>query len=172
MFEVNSIEEMTAELVLDRPGLEERCANYIANKNNPDHIQYECSELKRILSYTYGLVLYREQVMQIFEELGGFSREQSDSALRDLAKKKLSALSEIKSDFVAGNEEKGILGCQMHGLAESTAEQIFEKVCTAAPYSLRRLHAVACAALVYQMVWLKTHYGAELDEAKKALYEN
>ncbi len=166
LFEVNSIEEMTAELVLDRPGLEERSAKYIANKNNPDHIQYECSELERILSYTYGLVLYKEQVMQIFEELGGFSREQSDFARREASKNKISALSEIKGDFVYGNKEKDISGCQANGLEENVAKGIFEKVCAAAPYSFTRLHGVACAVLVYQMVWLKVHYESEFDSVK------
>ena len=166
LIEVNSIEEMTAELALNRPGLEERCAKYIVNKNNPDHIQYECSELERILSSTYGLVLYKEQVMQIFEKLGGFSREQSDFARRDASKKKLSALSEIKDDFVNGNKEKGISGCRANGLEENTAKQIFEKVCAAAPYSFTRLHGVECAVLVYQMVWLKVHYESEYNIVK------
>ena len=120
----------------------------------------------RSTNNAYGLVLYKEQVMQIFEELGGFSREQSDFARRDASKKKLSALSEIKDDFVNGNKEKDIPGCRANGLEENTAKQIFEKVCAAAPYSFTRLHGVACAVLVYQMVWLKVHYESEFDRVK------
>ena len=68
-----SLEDIIAGIALYRPGPMDFIPKYIAGKNDPDHIAYETGQLQPILESTYGCIVYQEQVMQIFQNLGGYS---------------------------------------------------------------------------------------------------
>ena len=159
--EVRSMEDLIARLSLDRPGLEERCCEYIKNKNNPDGIHYECQELESILAPTYGCIIYQEQIMQILAILGGFSPEESDLVRRGMSKRKMIFNETARHDFIQGNVEKGISGCVANGIREATAEKIFDDIWTAAVYGVNKAHSTAYALLAYRLAWLKHYYKEE-----------
>ena len=121
-----TIEEIAAQLALDRPGLEELRSEYIKNKNNPENVKYECPELEPILSSTYGCIIFHQQIERILSSLGGFSPEQSNLARRNMGKRKTSVREKDKHDFVYGNPETGISGCVANGISAETAEKIFD----------------------------------------------
>ena len=159
--EVKSMEDLIARLSLDRPGLEERCCEYIKNKNNPDLIHYECMELESILAPTYGCIVYQEQIMQILTVLGGFSPKESNLVRRGMLKKKMILNETARHDFIKGNDEKGIIGCVANGISEISAEKIFDDIWTAGIYSFNKSHSTAYALLTYRLAWLKHYYREE-----------
>ena len=163
--EVKSMEDLIARLSLNHPGLEERCCEYINNKNNPDGIYYECQELKPILAPTYGCIVYQEQIMQILADLGGFSPEESNLARRGMSKRKMVFNETARHDFIKGNVEKGISGCVANGISETTAERIFDDIWTAAIYGFIKAHSTAYALLTYRIAWLKLYYREEYMDA-------
>ena len=157
--EITSMEDLIARISLDRPGLEDRCSEYMTNKNNPDNIRYRSQELKPILEPTYGCIVYHEQLMQILSTLAGFSPEQSNLARRAMSKKQ--AYFELQSDFIKGNIEKNIPGCIANGISEELAEKIFDDIWTSAIYGFNKSHAAAYAILAYRMAWLKRYHKEE-----------
>ena len=159
--EVKSMEDMIARLSLNRPGLEERCAEYVKNKNNPDFIHYECPALESILAPTYGCIVYHEQIMQILISIGGFSPEESDLTCRSMSKRKMIFNETARHDFIKGNVDKGISGCAAIGISEPIATKIFDDMWTAAIYGFSKAHAAAYATLIYRMAWLKYYYREE-----------
>ncbi len=156
--EVKSMEDLIARLSLNRPGLEERCAEYIKNKNNPDGIHYECPEVESILAPTYGCIVYNEQIMQILTVLGGFSPEESNLVRRGMSKRKMLFNETARHDFIKGNHEKGIAGCVANGISETMATKVFDDIWTAAIYGFNKSHATAYALLTYRLAWLKHYY--------------
>ncbi len=81
-------EDVIAGISLYRPGPMDYIPEYIKGKNSKGPIEYDCPQLEPILSATYGVMVYQEQVMQIVRELGGYTYGQSDSVRRTMAKKK------------------------------------------------------------------------------------
>lgn len=153
------MEDLVARISLDRPGLEDRCSEYMTNKNNPDNIRYRCQELKPILEPTYGCIVYHEQLMQILSTLPGVSPEQSNLARRAMSKKQ--AYFELQSDFIKGNIEKNIPGCIANGISEELAEKIFDDIWTSAIYGFNKSHAAAYAILAYRIAWFKRYHKEE-----------
>ncbi len=159
--EARSMEDLIARLSLNRLGLEERCSEYIKNKNNPDFIHYECPELEPILAPTYGCIVYQEQIMQILVALGGFSPEESNLVRRGMSKRDFIFNKTARHDFIKGNVEKGISGCAANGISETTAEKIFDNMWISAIYGFNKAHAAAYATLTYRLAWLKHYYREE-----------
>ena len=108
-----NLEDIIAGLSLYRPGPMDFIPQYIKGKNNPDEIHYDCPELEPILKATYGCIVYQEQVMQIVRSLGGYTLGRSDLVRRAMSKKKASVMEKERQNFVYGNEEEGVPGCQV-----------------------------------------------------------
>ena len=83
-----SLEDVIAGISLYRPGPMDCIPKYIKGKNERDSITYECKELEPILEPTYGCIVYQEQVMQIVQELAGYTMGQADNIRRAMSKKK------------------------------------------------------------------------------------
>lgn len=159
-----TMNELMAYLCLDRRLPEELVERYVHNKNNPDCITYECPDLEPILDYTYGCLVYQEQVMWILQVLGGFSPEQSDLCRRALSKKQSSITEGMRKQFVEGATST-VPGYFANRIDEDTAVAIYDKLCYGAPYCFNKTHAVTETMMIYDMEWLNYYYSSEFQEA-------
>ena len=156
-----SIEDITAIIALYRPGPMESIPRFIACKQDPSLITYKHPALKPILSVTYGCIVYQEQVIQIFQQLGGYSLGQADMVRRAISKKKAKEIQKERHSFVHGDPERGIRGCIAGGIPETTAEAIYDEIYDFANYAFNKAHAVSYAVVAYQTAYFKCHYTKE-----------
>ncbi len=154
------LEDLIAGISLYRPGPMEFIPNYLKNRANPDKIEYLTPLLKPILEKTYGVIIYQEQVMQIFQNLAGYSLGQADLVRRAMAKKHLNELMAQKEKFIYGDIDKGgnIAGCQAHGIPPEVAAELFAQMESFASYAFNKSHAAAYAVVTYQTAFLKKYY--------------
>ena len=156
-----SIEDITAVIALYRPGPMDSIPRFIACKQNPKLISYKHPSLEPILSITYGCIVYQEQVIQIFQRLGGYSLGQADMVRRAISKKKAAQIQKEKDAFIHGDAERGIRGCVANGIPEKTAEAIYQEIYDFANYAFNKAHAVSYAVVAYQTAYFKCHYPRE-----------
>ena len=156
-----SIEDITAVIALYRPGPMESIPRFIACKHDPKLVTYKHPRLVPILSVTYGCIVYQEQVIRIFQELGGFSLGQADMVRRAISKKKAKEIEKERQAFVYGDAERGIKGCIANGIDEKTAQAIYDEIYDFANYALNKAHAVSYAVVAYQTAYFKCHYTKE-----------
>lgn len=160
-----NIEDVIAGISLYRPGPMDFIPKYIAGKQNPSGIVYDCKELEPILEPTYGCIVYQEQVMQIVRDLAGYSYGRSDLVRRAMAKKKASVMEKERQNFVYGNEAEGVKGCIANGISEQVANKIYDDMTDFAKYAFNKSHAAAYAVVSYQTAYLKVYYPVEFMAA-------
>ena len=160
-----SIDDIIAGLSLYRPGPMDFIPRYIKGKNNKNEVSYECRELEPILKNTYGCIVYQEQVMQIVQNLAGYTLGRADLVRRAMAKKKQDVMLRERKNFVYGNAEEGVKGCIANGISEQVANHIFDEMTDFASYAFNKSHAAAYAVVSYQTAWLKYYYPAEFMSA-------
>ncbi|MFQ7079477.1 MAG: DNA polymerase III subunit alpha, partial [Christensenellaceae bacterium] len=119
----NCLEDLIAGISLYRPGPMDFIPTYIRNKNHPEKIVYDTPLLEPILKNSYGVIIYQEQVMQIFQKLAGYSLGQADLVRRAMAKKHKDELMAQKDKFIYGDIDKGgnITGCAAQGIPADVA---------------------------------------------------
>lgn len=125
------------------------------------NIVYDHPKLKSILSTTYGILVYQEEIMMAVRELAGFSKGDSDTIRKAMGKKKIDIMNEYSKYFIYGSEEKNIPGCIKMGISESTAKMIWEKMVKFASYAFNKSHATCYAALGARTAYLACHYPVE-----------
>lgn len=155
------IEDLIAGISLYRPGPMDFIDKYCDGKRHSDSISYDHEKLKPILEPTYGCIVYQEQVMQIVQELAGYTLGMADNVRRIMSKKKPDALKAERERFIYGDEKLGIKGCIANGVDEKTAIKIFDELTQFASYAFNKSHAAAYATLAYQTAYLKYYYKAE-----------
>ena len=160
-----SLEDVIAGISLYRPGPMDFIPKYIKGKNEPDSISYVCPELEPILEPTYGCIVYQEQVMQIVQNLAGYTMGQADNIRRAMSKKKQYVIDAERQNFVYGNEEEGIKGCINNGISEKAANEIYDSMVDFAKYAFNKSHAAAYAVVSYQTAFLKFYYPVEFMAA-------
>ena len=148
-----SIEDLTAIVSLYRPGPMDNIPQFIANKHNPKAVTYKHPLLEPILSVTYGVIVYQEQVIDIFRQLAGYSLPQADNIRRAMSKKKHSVIEAERRAFIHGDEKQDIMGC--------VANEIYDQIIDFASYAFNKAHAVCYAVVAYQTAYLKCHYPRE-----------
>ena len=160
-----SLEDVIAGISLYRPGPMDFIPKYIKGKNEPESISYVCKELEPILEPTYGCIVYQEQVMQIVQDLAGYTMGQADNIRRAMSKKKQYVIDAERQNFVYGNEEQGIKRCIANGISEDAANQIYDSMVDFAKYAFNKSHAAAYAVVAYQTAYLKYYYPVEFMAA-------
>ncbi len=157
------LEDLIAGISLYRPGPMDFIPDYLKNKSNPAGIHYLTPLLRPILEKTYGVIIYQEQVMQIFQNLAGYSLGQADLVRRAMAKKHRSELMAQKDIFIHGNIAQGgnITGCEAHGIPPEISEKLFAQMESFASYAFNKSHAAAYAVVTYQTAYLKRYYPKE-----------
>ena len=156
-----SLEDIIAGIALYRPGPMDFIPKYIAGKNDPDHIEYDADSLIPILDSTYGCIVYQEQVMQIFQQLAGYSLGQADNIRRAMSKKKQYVIDENRKTFIYGDSEQDIVGCVGLGVSEEAANKIYDSMNDFAKYAFNKSHAACYAVITMQTAYLKYYYPVE-----------
>ena len=154
----DSIEDITAIVALYRPGPMDSIPKFIENKLNHKKITYKCPELEPILKVTYGCIVYQEQVIEIFRQLGGYTMGQADNIRRAISKKKMKVIEAERKVFVYGDPQNHIDGCIARGISESVAQSLYDEIVAFANYAFNKAHAVCYAVVAYQTAYLKCHY--------------
>ena len=157
------LEDLIAGISLYRPGPMDFIPEYLKNRADPAHITYLTPLLKPILEKTYGVIIYQEQVMQIFQNLAGYSLGQADLVRRAMAKKHRSELMAQKDKFIYGDIDQGgnITGCIAKGIPPEVSAELFARMESFASYAFNKSHAAAYAVVTYQTAFLKKYYPKE-----------
>ena len=157
-------EDIIALVALFRPGPLQSgmVENFIDRKHGREQVsypdaQYQHEWLQPILEPTYGIILYQEQVMQIAQELAGYTLGGADLLRRAMGKKKPEEMAKQRSVFEEGAKEKGV--------DPTLAMKIFDLVEKFAGYGFNKSHSAAYALVSYQTAWLKRHFPAEFMAA-------
>ena len=153
-----SIEDITAIVALYRPGPMDSIPTFIENKLNRKKVTYKTPKLEPILKVTYGCIVYQEQVIEIFRQLGGYTMGQADNIRRAISKKKMKVIEAERKVFVYGDEKQGIAGCIANGVPEAVGQSIYDEIVAFANYAFNKAHAVCYAVVSYQTAYLKCHY--------------
>ena len=153
-----SIEDITAIVALYRPGPMDSIPRFIANKLDARKVTYKTPQLEPILKVTYGCIVYQEQVIEIFKQLGGYTMGQADNIRRAISKKKMKVIESERKTFVYGDEAQKIDGCIARGVSEAAAQSIYDEIVDFANYAFNKAHAVCYAVVSYQTAYLKCHY--------------
>ena len=156
-----SIEDITAIIALYRPGPMDSIPRFIACSQDPSKIKYLHPSLEPILSVTYGCIVYQEQVIQIFQQLAGYSLGQADMVRRAMSKKKAKDIEREREAFLHGDRSRNITGCVANGIPEATAQAIYQDIYDFANYAFNKAHAVSYAVVAYQTAWFKCHHTRE-----------
>ena len=160
-----SLEDIIAGIALYRPGPMSFIPKYIEGKKNREHVTYESPLLEPILSATYGCIVYQEQVMQIVQELGGYSLGRADLVRRAMSKKKHDVMVAERQNFVYGNPEENVSGCVSKGIPAEVADKIFDEMVAFAEYAFNKAHSTGYAVVCYWTAWLKYYYRPEFMAA-------
>ncbi|CDE38015.1 dNA polymerase III DnaE [Mycoplasma sp. CAG:472] len=147
---ITSFNELTVSLALVRPGANKQIDEYLKNKKEGINL---AGDLTDILGSTYGTIIYQEQVMKIFEKVGGYSLFEADDIRVAISKK--------KEDIINAQHDKFVSGGIKNGYSKEFVEKLFNKIKEFGGYGFNKSHSVAYALVSYQMVYLKANYPKE-----------
>ncbi|MDI9331537.1 MAG: DNA polymerase III subunit alpha [Alphaproteobacteria bacterium] len=147
------LEDLIALNALYRPGPMDLIPTFIARKHGREEVEYPHPMVEPVLSETYGIMVYQEQVMQTAQILGGYSLGGADLLRRAMGKKKPEEMAQHREIFRDGASKNGI--------SQPKADEIFDLMERFAGYGFNKSHAAAYSLLAYQTGWLKVHYTAE-----------
>lgn len=153
----SSIDDIIAAIALYRPGPMDSIPTFIECRHHPEKVTYATPQLEPILRSTYGCVVYQEQVMSIFREIGGYTFGHADIVRRAMSKKKASVLLSERDAFLDGAEARGV--------ARDVASELFTDMESFANYAFNKSHAAAYAVISYRTAYLKQHHPREYFSA-------
>jgi DNA polymerase-3 subunit alpha len=148
------LEDLIALNALYRPGPMDLIPSFVARKHGREAVEYPHPAVADMLSETYGIMVYQEQVMQTAQILGGYSLGGADLLRRAMGKKKAEEMAVHRERFRAGADKT-------HGIPQDKADEIFDLMEKFAGYGFNKSHAAAYSLLAYHTGWLKVHYTAE-----------
>jgi DNA polymerase III subunit alpha len=146
------VEDLAALNALYRPGPLDggMVDEFILRHHGKKSVRYLVPEMKDILSNTYGIIVYQEQIMQLAQKLAGYTLSEADLMRRAMGKK--------KREEMAVHEQKFIDGAVERGIKRDKAEKIFSLMAQFSDYGFNRSHSVAYAYLAFQTAYLKAHF--------------
>ncbi|SEB38049.1 DNA polymerase III, alpha subunit [Nitratireductor aquibiodomus] len=147
------IEDIIALVALYRPGPMENIPTYNARKHGEEEIASIHPKIDHLVKETQGVIVYQEQVMQIAQELAGYTLGQADLLRRAMGKKIRAEMEKQRGIFVKGATERGV--------SKQQADFIFDLLAKFADYGFNKSHAAAYAIVSYQTAYLKAHYPVE-----------
>lgn len=147
-FKITNFDDIVAAIALFRPGPMNNIDTYIERKNNK---KYEIIDsLKSVLSSTYGIIVYQEQIMQIANIMANYSLAEADLLRKAMSKKKEEILLKEKDKFI----NQSVL----NGYNKDVATNIYNLILKFAEYGFNKAHSVSYAMIAYKMAYLKAHY--------------
>jgi DNA polymerase-3 subunit alpha len=155
----NRFADLTALNALYRPGPLQggMIDDFIARKTGRKRVTYDLPQLEEILTETYGVIVYQEQVIQIFNKVAGFTLGEADVVRRAMGKK--------KHEEMVANKEKFLAGARKNGVPASKAQKLWDLVEQFAGYGFNKSHSAAYALIAYHTAYLKAHYPVEFMAA-------
>jgi len=147
------IEDIVALVALYRPGPMENIPKYCEVKNGISDRERLHPSIDHILDETQGIIVYQEQVMQIAQEMAGYSLGGADLLRRAMGKKIQEAMDAEKPKFLKGAAENGV--------DEKKATEVWNLLDKFANYGFNKSHAAAYAVVSYQTAWLKANHPVE-----------
>jgi DNA polymerase-3 subunit alpha len=147
------LEDLIALNALYRPGPMDLIPSFVARKHGREEVIYPHPLVADMLSETYGIMVYQEQVMQTAQILGGYSLGGADMLRRAMGKK--------DADEMARHRQIFRDGAARNDINETQADEIFDLMEKFAGYGFNKSHAAAYSLLAYHTAWLKVHYTAE-----------
>jgi DNA polymerase-3 subunit alpha len=154
-------EDLIVLVALYRPGPMANIPTYCARKLGQERTDYLHPKLQPILQPTYGIITYQEQVMQIAQDLAGYSLGEADLLRRAMGKKIRKEMEQQRERFMSGAVGRGI--------APADAEAIFEACAKFADYGFNKSHSAPYALLTYQTAYLKANHPVEFLAASMTL---
>lgn len=149
----DKFEDLIAMNALYRPGPMEYIPTFIKRKHGLEKIKYDFDVTEDLLSETYGVTVYQEQVMLLSQRLAGFSKGDADVLRKAMGKKQITVLQDMKSKFLAG--------CESNGHDTKVAEKVWTDWEAFASYAFNKSHATCYSFVAFQTAYLKAHYPAE-----------
>ncbi len=153
-------EDIIALVALYRPGPlgSGMVDTYCRCKHGQEQPVYKHPVLEKILSETYGIILYQEQAMRIASDLSGFSLSEADKLRKAMGKKKKDLMQSYRVKFIEGAKK-------IHGVSEETSGETFDLIDYFSGYGFNKSHSAAYALVAYQTAYLKAHYPTEFMAA-------
>ena len=149
----NRIGDLIAMNALYRPGPIDQIPHFIARKLGNEEIDCYHPDLNPILSETYGVIVYQEQVMQLAQVLGGYTLGGADNIRRIMAKKMPEKMEKLQPEFFQK--------CIDKGYDKALIQKVWDAVLPFCGYAFNKSHAAAYAYVAYQTAYLKANYGPE-----------
>ncbi len=147
------LEDLIAANALYRPGPMELIPLYCNIKHGREAVPRVHPIMDHILEETYGIMVYQEQVMQIFNQLGGIELSAAYKLIKAISKKQSDVIAKFKPDFLKGAQEKGI--------ERKQAEEIFELILKFGGYGFNKSHSTRYAIIAFQTAFMKTYHPVE-----------
>jgi DNA polymerase-3 subunit alpha len=154
---MDNFNDIIALVALYRPGPMDMIPSYVRRKHGTEPVHYPDPRVEKVLSETYGIMVYQEQVMQMAQLVGGYTLGGADILRKAMGKKLPEEMAKHREIFVAGAVKGGIDG--------QKAGAIYDDIEKFAGYGFNKSHAAAYAFIAYQTAWLKAHYPSEYYSA-------
>ncbi len=151
------IEDLIAANALYRPGPMELIPLYCNRKHAREQVPKVHPIMDAILEETYGIMVYQEQVMQIFNQLGGIELANAYKLIKAISKKTIDVIAKFKPDFIKG--------CTGNGILKNQAEEIFDLILKFGGYGFNKSHSTRYAIIAFQTAYMKTYYPVEYMSA-------
>ncbi len=159
------LEDIVAGVSLYRPGPMDTIPDFVHNKHNPQDVTYVDPRLEPVLNYTYGVIVYQEQVMKIVQVLAGYTLSRADAVRKMMGKKKLKDLQKEREVFVNGCPsilgKPAVDGCVKNGVPADVANALWDKMEKFGSYAFNKSHAAAYSYVTYQTAYMKYYYQPE-----------
>ncbi len=147
------LEDLIAANALYRPGPMELIPQYCNRKHGREKVPEVHPIMDEILAETYGIMVYQEQVMQIFNQLGGIELSAAYKLIKAISKKQSDVIAKFKPDFLKGCQEKGI--------DKKKAEDLFDLILKFGGYGFNKSHSTRYAIVAFQTAYMKTYHPVE-----------
>ena len=157
----DTFEEIIAVVALYRPGPMDNIPSFIKRKHGEEQPDYLFPTLEGILKETFGIMIYQEQVMQVAQELSGYSLGGADLLRRAMGKKIKKEMDQQRQVFIKGAVARDV--------PEAKASDIFDQVDRFAGYGFNKSHAAAYALVAYQTAWFKANHPVEFLAASMTM---
>src|SRR5688572_25682456 len=147
------IEDLIAANALYRPGPMELIPTYCNRKHGREKVPAVHPIMDAILQETYGIMVYQEQVMQIFNQLGGIELANAYKLIKAISKKTVDVIAKFQPAFIDGTMAKGV--------SREKAEEIFDLILKFGGYGFNKSHSSRYAIVAYQTAYMKTYHPVE-----------
>lgn len=150
---VEKFEDLIAANSLFRPGPMDSIPLFVKRKNENIKLNIQNEVLSEILSPTYGVIVFQEQVISIVQKIGGYSIGRADLIRRSMSKKDMAVMQREKNVFINGAIE--------NGLTKMEAEELFNSMIDFAKYAFNKSHSAAYSLDAWRTAYLKAHFPKE-----------